>query len=470
MPAAAAASMVISGNGKLAGVTYSDTRGCVSVMDIDSRKSSTVEHPRIDVGMAVSTDRVVIAYADGLLRSVAPDGRILWDKKMPTPGVPVFSAGGALLLCGDDGSIHSIDGPKAPLPFGQAPVETLALSTEVPPAGLVPPDRPFWQALPANLKPDILPLNAGFDSFDVRGEKEVAVGVPMRDPLDVVLLTFRYHLASTQEMLTVTMPLDEGKVSFLFPYTAEPHYAAVPLRRQKAGQVSLTFASVLGAKVDQIGLSRLRTGDFADAALAGVGRQGSNLNTPRLIVPNIHGCFGDPRVEQYAYGFPKGKFALPADVQTPVVSDVLSCFDGRVYKGTPLYPTEYPGHASWDPIDARPTLRSAQVVMEFAKPRRILAAGIWEHPNDRPVSAFALEYAHKVTRDMTGDWTLATEGRNNTDYYHLHILPKSIAARYWRYTVLETPCAVQRVAEIELYESAVSSLEDAARPPDGLGL
>lgn len=469
MPAPAAAGMAVNRHGSLAVVTYNDTRGSVSVVDVEGRKAHVVEYPRMDVGGAVAADRAVIAYADGFVRSVAPDGRTLFEKKMPAPGVPVVADDGAVFLCGDDGNVQVLEGQRAPVSFGKSPVETLTHMPEGVPPGLLPPTHPFWQSLPASLKPDPLPFAAGVESIDVRGEKELSVDVPVRDPLDTVLLAFQYRLVSTQEALTVTMPLEGGKASFLYPFSAEPRFAAIPIRRQQTDRVALTFSSVAGARVDRMALLRLRTGDLSNAALAGIGRGGGNVNTPRLVVPNIHGCFGDPRVEQYAYAFPKGRYALPADVRVPVVSDVMGCFDGRVYAGTPLYPTVYPGHASWDPVDARPTLRSAQVVMEFAKPRTIRAVGIWEHPNDRPVSAFALDYATKV-KDMNGDWKLAVEGRDNTDYYHLHALPKPVTARYWRYTVLETPCPVQRVAEIELYESPVDALEEGAGAPDAPGL
>ena len=226
---------------------------------------------------------------------------------------------------------------------------------------------------------------------------------------------------------------------------------------------TLTFASAVGAALDQVALLRLKTGEFADAAFADIRGKSSNPNTPRVMVPNVHGALGDPRVEQMAYGWPPNSgYPLP-DLKGPVKTDVFACFDGNVYTGTPLYPTVFPGKAPWDPPDSRATLRSAQVIMEFAKPRTVAAVGIWEHPDNRPVSAFALEYATHTApgsyKTLDGDWKLAAEGHDNVDYYHLHAFAQPISARFWRYTILETPCPVQRVAEIELYESALDSMD-----------
>jgi hypothetical protein len=193
-------------------------------------------------------------------------------------------------------------------------------------------------------------------------------------------------------------------------------------------------------------------------------------------VPNVHGALGDPRVEQVAYGFPaQGRFKLPADLTEHPKTDVFSYFDGDIYSGTPMYPTVRPGQAPWDdPHEVLATLRSAQVVMEFAKPRTVAGVGIWEHPYDRPVAAFALEHTNdeKLAKAYDRDWTLALAARDNTDYYHLHVLSRPVSARFWRYTVLDTPCAVQRVAEIELYESSVDAISqdlDEQDPRDVLG-
>jgi hypothetical protein len=457
----------LSGNGRLAALAYGDTRGSVTVVDVDGGRTHDIAYARIDVGVAAAPDgsAAAIVYADGTLRKVSREGAVVGERKLAAPGVPVFMADGTLMVCGDDGKVYAPETARAEIAFGEAPVEMAGGDVESVPFGLTPPARPWWTGLPGGFVPEKLAPPAGFETGEVRGEKNVTVNVPAGDALDVTLFAFRYSLMGTQDMLTVSMPVGERKVSFLYPYHAEPRSVAVPIRRA-AGPVTLTFAAPAGVRIDEPALLRLNMGRFGNGALAGLERRGSNLNTPRLVVPNIHGCLGDPREEQYAYVFPKGKFALPADVKEPAESDVLTVFDGRVYEAKPLYPTVYPGRASWDPVDARATLRSAQVVMEFAQPRTVAAVGVWEHPNGGPVAAFALEYAQK-SKEPNGDWTLAVEGRDNTDYYHAHVLPKPVAARYWRYTVLETPCPVQRVAEIELYQPGVESLmEDGGALPE----
>ena len=479
MPGDAASTLAVSGSGKLAVLAYDDTRRYVSVVDVDRKLEHRVEYARIDRGIAAAPDGsfAVITYADGLVRKVAADGKTAWEQKLPAPGVPAVGVDGTILVCADDGRAYLPEGKKEPFVFGTAPVETVSPKLDEPPAGLAPPAAPFWTTLAGDFKPEALPLPANPDLGDVKGAKSVTLDVPQKDPLDTVLFAFRYRLRDPGDKLTVAMTVGGAKVSFIYPYLSQPRTVAVPLRTKQAGPITLTFSSVSGASVDQPQLLRLRLGNHSNAALAGVGMMGANPNTPRLMIPNVHGALGDPRVEQVAYGFPSGKFTLPPDVTGAPKADVFTCFDGNVYAGSPLYPTVFPGYASWDPPESRPTLRSAQVVIEYAKPRTIAAVGIWEHPNDRPVAAFALEYATQTSiggyKELNGDWALATDGRNNVDYYHMHVFPKPISARFWRYTVLETPCPVQRVAEIELYESAMDSIEqDIGQPQenDAVGL
>jgi hypothetical protein len=476
LPADAASDLAVSGNGALAVVSYDDTRRYVSVIDIAAKREHRVEYARIDRGTAAAADGsfAVIAYADGLVREVTADGRIAWEERAAAPGVPAVAPDGTVILCADDGRVYFPKAARQPVDFGSAAAETVSPGLDAPPAGLLPPARPFWADLAGEWKPESLPLPSGMDLTEVKGERTVTFDVPRREPLDAVLFAFRYRLATTSDTLRVVMTSAEGKPSFLFPFAAQPRTVSVPMRPKQAGPVTLAFSSASGAAVDQTALLRLKTGDFDNAALAGVGRGGANPNTPRVLVPNIHGCLGDPRVEQVGFGFPEGKFSLPDDVTPPVKTDVFSLFNGNLGDGTPLYPTVWPGHAPWDPPEARPTLRSAQVVMEFAKPRTVAGVGVWEHPNGPPVAAFALEcssLADARAREAAGGWKLVLEVRDNADYYHLHVLPKPVPARFWRYTVLETPCLVQRVSEIELYESAVDSLEqslDEAPKPEAL--
>jgi hypothetical protein len=465
LPAPSAAALSISGNGKLAVLSYDDTRRYVSVIDVDQRQEIRVDYARIDLGTAVAPDGsfAVITYADGLVRKVAPDGKLLWEQKLPAPGVPVVTADRTIMVCADDGQVYYPETKAAPLAFAAAPIDKVTPVLEQAPAGLVPPGQPFWTTLPGDFKPQPLPPLALPELADFKGEKNVTIEVPRLEPLETLLFTFRYRLKDPSDRLTVSLPVGSDRVSFVYPYLAQSRLVAVPLRLARPGPVVLTFASAGGAIVDQPQVLRLRLGSFANAAAAGVQQKGAEVNTPRVMVPNIHGCLGDPRVEQMAFGFPEGTFKLPADVSAKPKTDAFSYFDGNVYAGTPMYPTVYPGHASWDPADARPTLRSAQIVMEFSKARKIGALGIWEHPNDRPVAGFTLEYAASAPsgsgKIAEKDWVLATEQHDNIDYYHVHVLPQPVAARYWRYTVLETACPVQRVAEIELYESAIDSIE-----------
>jgi hypothetical protein len=104
----------------------------------------------------------------------------------------------------------------------------------------------------------------------------------------------------------------------------------------------------------------------------------------------------------------------------------------------------------------------------FARPIAVNGLGVWEHPYDRPVSAFALEMkiegAAAANADPSGEkgerWQLVLVGKGNLDYYHQHRLAEPVTAKTWRYTVLDTPSAVQRIAEIEIYSSSLDSLLD----------
>jgi hypothetical protein len=241
------------------------------------------------------------------------------------------------------------------------------------------------------------------------------------------------------------------------------------LRPAAAGPATLTFRATGGGGVEGLQLLRLKLSEFDNAARAGVTQKGGNVNTPQVLVPNVHGALGDPRVEQVAHGFPaQARGPLPPDLKGPQKTDPFSYFDGDVLAGTPLYPTVFPGQAPWNPVESRPTLRSAQLVLEYAKPRTVRAAAVWEHPSDRPVSAFVLEYCDDARpgalKSLEGSWQIAVEGHDNADYFHLHAFDTPISARYWRYTVLETPCPVQRIAELELLESALDSMDLDAAP------
>jgi len=476
LPATGVARLAASRNGKLAALSYDDTRKYVSIVDVEKGVEHRVEYPRMDVGMAVAPDGAfaVIAYADGLLRKVAPSGETIAEFRLPAPAAPVVDAGGRILACGSDGVVRVVGEPPREIPFGDAPVEILDLPEQTPPPGLVRADTLAPRALPAPLETAPLPRPAGLaETLELNGTHKLTLATPAElGPLDVILLSFRCQLRSPQDKLTATVAYADRTATYIFPYTAEAAAVSVPVRPRGGQSVEVSLTSVGGAALTGIGLQRLNLHGFTNAAATAVGRAGANPQAPKVMVPNVHGALGDPRVEQMAYGFPdKGEFPLPPDVKPPVHTDAFSYFDGDVLAGTPLYPTVRPGKAPWDPPQALATLRSAQVVLDFARPVTVAAVGVWEHPSDAPVSAFAVEYCGGaseagLTRELTGDWKLAFEARGNRDYYHVHPFAKPLTGKVWRYTVLDTPSAIQRLAELELYQSLVDSLETELGEPD----
>lgn len=465
--------LVASRDATLAVVTYADPRRYASIIDVVRGRETRVSYPRIDVGTAVAPDGsfAVVAYADGMLRKFAPDGKLLQEWKLAAPGAPAVTDKGAVMVCGHDGRLYFPGTERAPLAVGTAPAEDLKVSMEPLTPGLVAPGTPWWTTLTGTLKPEPLPAPAGAATLaKFQGDKTLALDVPKLAPADVALLTFSYRLPSPKDTLTVAFEPTAGhRVTELFPYFAQARSASVALRLKTPGQLSLTFSALGGAEIADVALLRLKCGGLANVGQTSMQKKSANPNSPRVMVPNVHGALGDPRVEQVAFGWPaKGSNApLPADLQgkgTPV-TEGFALFDGNVYAGTVLYPTVFPGAAAWNPPQALNTLRSAQVILEFAKPCAAEAVAVWEQPGDRPVTAFTLEYATSADvkagekAEIPGDWKLALEVRDNSDYFQARTFAKPITARVWRYTIVDTPCAVQRLAEIELFQSAVDALE-----------
>lgn len=479
VPTDGAAAVSLAGNGALLAVTYADPRREITLVQPHTGSVTNLAYARVDVGVAVAADgnSVCVAYADGCLRRFDPAGRLLHEETLPAPGQPVFLADGTLAFAADDGRVYFPGTDRAPLVFGDAPVQPQPLTAGSLPSHVRPPQKPFWEQL-GDLVP-VRPLTVPpLPPTLTGGQFKLEVPLPKGGELDVVMVTFDCTWPAPDARLRVQVLIDGRVADYVYDAATTPTTVSVPLRTAQGGTAVLTLAGPAELRLSDARLRHLRLGDLVNAALTAKGRAGANRNVPWLMVPNVVGFLGDPRgIEQVAYGWPgDAKVTLPPDLTAPVRTELARVFDGDVLQGTPLYPASYPGHVTWAPVESRSILRSAQVVMAFEKPRTIAAVGIWEHPFDRPVSAFALEYTDDrrmaeagqnvrqglLSTSVTGfaaDWKLAVAVGGNRDYYHLHRLAKPVAARYWRYTVLETSSTVQRVAEIELYESGIDALE-----------
>ncbi len=479
VPSGGAAGVSLAGNGALIAVTYADPRREITLIRPDTGSVTNLAYARADVGVAVAPDgsSACVAYADGRLRRFDATGRLLREEMLPAPGQPLFLADGQLAVAADDGRVYFPGTDRKPLVFGDSPVQPQVLT-----AGSLPPQvrslrTPFWDQLGDLVQ--VRPLTAPvLPATLAGGPVKLAVQLPKMGELDVALLTFDCTWPAPDARLRVQVRIDGRAADYIYDGATTPTTVSVPLRSVQGGAVELTLEGPAELRLADARLRQLRLGDFVNATLTAAGRAGANRNAPWLMVPNVVGFLGDPRgTEQVAYGWPgDAKGALPSDLTPPVRTEIARVFDGDVLQGTPLYPSSYPGRVAWAPVESRDILRSAQVVMAFEKPRTIAAVGIWEHPFDRPVSGFALEYTNDrrvaeagqnvrsglLSTSVTGfaaDWNLAVASYGNRDYYHLHRLSKPVAARFWRYTVLETPSSVQRVAEIELYETGIDALE-----------
>jgi len=466
----------VSADGRLAALSFDDPRKQVLLVDVERGRSVYHGHDSIDVGLAVSEDGefAVVSYSDGAVHKLARDGTVVFEARLPSAGVPAVAPGtGRVHVACHDGFVYTLgsEGQVASkLSFGDAQVEGLDVRGDAPPAGLEPPQAPpFWQGLTKEMvkrRPNPLPGGAAF-----KGEKKVALKLPKPARWDVALLHFRYKLADLEDELTVSLGEGEERVMMRLPYHALARTASVPLRGWKAGEVELVLNAAGDVTLDQAGLAVLDLSGMTNHALTsrpGQKLPGGSDNVPQVMVPNVIGLLGDPRCEHMAYGFSADagrgweKAALPERYRN-AKTDRYTYFDGDVRNGTPLYPT----------ARRRGNLRSAQIVLEFQKPRKISTLGVWETPGELPVRAFALECCDdyetdETTKVLTAEWKLVCIGRRNADYFHMHTFAPT-EARVWRYTVLDSSAPVQLCAEIELYQESMENLLDLDEGLDDMG-
>ena len=449
--------MATSRDALRAALTYDDPRRYVSLIDFEKETETRVDYPRTDTGIAVAPDGrfAVVCYRDGLVRKVSFEGEVRAEERLAAPGVPAIGAIGDITVAAADGRVYFFDRSKKPIGFVDAPVETLPDRVAPRPLGLlplqVPPDRGFRKVAASGIP---FTVESRF-----KGTHRAELPLPGVAGIDVAVFSFEYRLDDPSEELHVAAEIAGRKLAFLFPGAQQTRTASVSFRLKAPDKVALTLSAESGAVVSGGRLARLDLSDYSNLAYLDPEKMGSGIQVPRVLVPNIHGALYDPRVEQMAYGFSaKWRGKLPPDLSGKQETQVRKCFDGNVYVGTPLYPSHRPaGHKGWYPRGSISTLRSAEVIVEFEKPTAVAGLGLWEHPHDHPVRSFILECCNDARRtdDMAktlgGSWKVAAAVRDNTDYYHRHFFPKPVTAKFWRYTIVDTPALVQRVAEIELY-------------------
>jgi hypothetical protein len=459
-------------------------------VDLGTGRKADCPYPRIDLGVAVADDGAfaVAAYSDGAVHKLGREGAPLWKARVDVPGLPAVSPlDGAVSVASPDGRVAFLNATGAvarAVDFASAPVTALTPTLSRPATPLAPPvPAPFWD--PPAKGVEVQPLDGApfADPVELTGERTVTVPVPAAKPGQAVLVAFRYQLKQEPGELKVSVARDAAlaqsasgnsslgealraspsPATYRFAYRPQPTLAWVPLRPETAGPVTLTFTAQGGATLREGRLVVVSPGDWVNvAATPAPGRPakfkaGPNPSVPRIMVPNVVGLLGDPRREQMAYGLK--------------TADVYACFDGDGATGTDLYGLEYPMNPVWAPADMEKDLRSARVLMEFEKPRTIRALAVWERPGDWPVEAFTLERCDRyetdiMTKELKADWRLVCAGRGNAQYYHLHTFPP-VAGRVWRYTLVRTPAAAQRLAELELFEDLLDSGLDLDAPAGG---
>lgn len=460
--------MVVDPQLRTALLTYNDARRRVTLVDLVDRTSRDLSYPRIDVGAAVSPDGgfAAVAYRDGTVRRFRPDGTMEFDVKLAVHGVPAVEADGAVHVVSPDGRVTTLDAAgqvTGSLDFASAPEEALEPDVKALPGPLERPASPaFWDAPPKGVSVKDLAGGPFTAPVIFTGEHHEKLTPPRRAASQVLLLAFRYQLKDPAGRLVVSFPRGREELSFHFAGHRDPWPASVPLKLEGDGPIPVIFRAVRGATLDQGRLLEVELDELTNVAW--VPKPGSpesattkaldNPNAPVLMVPNIYGQLGDPRCEQMSYGM-KG-------------SDVYACFDRDVYSGTDIYEVKYPLIESWTP-DFERNLRGAEVVMEYLKPRNLSAMGLWERPGDLPIEAFTLECCDRydvdtMTKTLKADWRLVLAVRHNAEYFHVHAIPPT-RARVWRLTVIRTPASLQRLSEIELYESEAESLFEG--DPDG---
>ena len=481
LPIGGTAGVATAGDGSLAVVSYASPRRKVTMLS--EGKAIDIPYRRSDIGMAVAPDcsAAAIAYADGNVIVFAPNGSIAFHASLPAPGIPAYLDDGTLVCACDDGVCRKISTAgkfETLVDFGSAEIDAAALTAAPAPAVVPSAAAPFWEGLGETIPVKRLAPPPAPDA-----DGGVTIAVPAMGPIDAFLAVYRCAFEGARgesATLRATVSLGGEEAAYMFALAPGNNEVAIPVRSAKAANVEVKFDIPEGAKLAPVACVTLAMDDFIDAGSTAKGRAGANRNVPRLAIPNIPGFLGDPRgVEQIAYGWPAKDdgIALPPGVERPVRSDAATLFDGDVLHAAPLYPTTYPGVVPWMPADSHGVMRSAMVVCSFEKPRSIAALGVWEHPGDLPVESFTLEYtddsgmaeAGQNVRVgvaeapgvslFAGDWNLALSVSGNRDAFHVHALAKPVTARYWRFTVVGTPSAIQRIAELELYESAIDSLE-----------
>lgn len=462
----------MSADGRLVLASYDDTRKQVTVVDVPRGVQHSVSYPRIDTGLAVDpAGRFgVIAYADGLVRKVEPDGRLLADMPAGVAGFPLLDAAGQLLLCGYDARIHFPGTDREPLPFGDPEPEVLPLPMQAFRAGGMAPRPPFWKSLRGSMAP--VDKGDAFPASSVDGKTHAfSVDVPACKQLGVYLVDFTYALKQPGDRLQVQLSAGKQQATYLYPYSSAPQHVSLPLRRAEAGPVTLRFESQHGVQLSGgqgrfLGLSGCV--NAAKTSTAGTG-----ANVPRLIVPPTYGY--SPGAYKIAYNFPSNyKRPLPPDLKPGVKGDIFSLFSGDHLAANPLFPCQRAGVRAWEPPSTTPTLAGAWVILEFTDPVEATGLGVWQHPFDLPVSDYMIEYGNSFQEiknaefhEVRDDFKIADVVWGNTDYYRLHQFREPIKARFWRITIVSTPAAVQRFAEIELYQDAFDSLLDMDMNIDG---
>lgn len=470
MPAEGVQGFAVSADARRVVVSYQDARRIVTLIDFDSGTTTEVGYPKTDLGIAAAPNGsfAAITHTDGLFRKVSFKGEVMMEQRLEAPGVPAVMEDGTIVVAAADGKVYFPSSGNAPIPFASDTIKDLTVKVESPPAGLLPPQQTFWAKLPKQIKVKSNDLKTPSAApFSFKGQKQWTVRLDKTENLNVQVLAIDYLLKDPKDVLKISFSRSGRKVTYLYPGSLSARTASIPFRSKIGEPLELTLESESGASILQTTARMLSLGDHLNSAYMSPEQFATSAMVPRVMVPNVHGCQYDPRVEQMAYGFPQnwgGK--LPPDIKGKPETEVKTCFDGNLYFGTALYPTSYPsGRPAWAPRGSQPTLRSAEVIMEFSKPSTVEGIGIWEHPNDLPVSSFILEYcdngkvADDISRQMMGDWKVAVSSRDNDDYYHAHFF-KPTAAKFWRYTILATPALVQRIAEIELYAPGESIFDE----------
>ncbi len=461
----------------LALASFTDGRRNVTVYDLKTGKSTTVAHPRVDVGIAVAPDGKfgVITYTDGLVRWVDRHGKTLSENRLPAPGVPIVDAAGNVFVAAHNAKLYRL--PKdaentVAVDFGKASVVKPDRQPDTIMPGLIEPQRPWWQQLPKDVTALTLPKAPYPNAKTVAGEESVSVRVPPMKQEDLLLFAVTYKVEQPQDRLEVDLRIKDRTHRLFYPYLAQPKAIGIPIRSDEPGPVKITFRCPGGVRLSAGKLRHIKLGALGNAAYspATAGSQVENAGVPRVFVYNVMGQLGDPRCEQLVYGFTVPRLkrgqelpTFPPGVTRKSKTNPNSYVDGKPYSGTPLYPTVYPlGQPSKG--QAQPNLRSAQILIEYQKPRTIRGVGIWEHPGAEPVAAYALEacdkyeMSKKLNRVLEGNWRLIAAGRGNLDYFHAKFF-KPHKAKVWRFTVIATPATVQRIAELELYQDAIDGLD-----------